>query len=717
MTIRQIIIFFIFLNSSLSIYSQESDTFLNDTLNKTDIKGLKQGYWKRYKEIDGENLLVEEGMYLNDLKTGKWTEYYGNGKPKTRFEFKNGKPEGKTILFFDNGKAKEVGTWKNNKWVGEYWLYYESADQIKLRLKFNKDGKREGWQRYYYANGNILSEGKYVDGKEDSVFTIYSYSGEIIGRQEFENGLETFASMSSRNFDIDKLNTQCDSIDKVYATKNEKYSSNAKVTTLYNKNNQMTKTGIFKNNKLIDGKAYFYDKKGNLSRIAIYKEGQYVDDEFNANLTEEEKLQKEFMAKLKSKDDEISAMKALLDQKLKEVEQKDNLLKEQTVENQLLTKEKQIKELLLAKQNADLINRQSEALKKEMQINNLNQDKKIREFEYNNQRIQNEKTEQEVKLLSDQKTYQENEIKQQKFIRNIIAGGLVIVIFLSFFMFNTLQKNKKASKIILSQKHALESKNDIIEQKHKEISDSINYAERIQHALLANKKILNENLANYFILFKPKAVVSGDFYWASKLSNGNFILATADSTGHGVPGAIMSIVNIACLDKAITKGISSPDMILNETRKLIIENLKNDGSEEGGKDGMDGSLLSFDFKTKTLQYAAANSSVWVISGQQVFELEMDRMPIGKHDKDETPFTLNEFQLQSGDMIYTATDGFVDQFGGTKGKKFKNKQLQDLLLTIAQEPLENQKQKLNTVFDEWKGSLEQIDDVTLIGIKV
>ncbi|MCX6294549.1 MAG: triple tyrosine motif-containing protein, partial [Bacteroidetes bacterium] len=136
---------------------------------------------------------------------------------------------------------------------------------------------------------------------------------------------------------------------------------------------------------------------------------------------------------------------------------------------------------------------------------------------------------------------------------------------------------------VIAQKH-------IVEEKHKEITDSINYAERIQRALLASKKMLDENLSNYFILFKPKDVVSGDFYWAAKLSNKQFVLVTADSTGHGVPGAIMSIVNIASLKAASLQGITSPDLLLNETRRLVIENLKNDGSAEGGKDGMDGSL-------------------------------------------------------------------------------------------------------------------------------
>jgi serine phosphatase RsbU (regulator of sigma subunit) len=315
--------------------------------------------------------------------------------------------------------------------------------------------------------------------------------------------------------------------------------------------------------------------------------------------------------------------------------------------------------------------------------------------------------------------------------------GLLIISSIWYYI-KSREKKLVAEKIILEktveerteelvQKNiVVEQQKNLVEEKHKEITDSINYAERIQRALLASKKMLDENLSDYFILFKPKDVVSGDFYWATKLNNNNFVLVNADSTGHGVPGAIMSILNIACLDKAVTKGIISPDLILNETRGLIIENLKNDGSAEGGKDGMDGSLLSFDFKNNILHCASANNPVWVIrnvksSGvenkHELIEIKADRLPIGKHDRDNIPFTLHTLNLQKGDVVYTLTDGFSDQFGGANGKKFKHKQLQNLLLTIAHEPMETQKQKLNIVFDNWKGNLEQVDDVTLIGVRV
>lgn len=300
-----------------------------------------------------------------------------------------------------------------------------------------------------------------------------------------------------------------------------------------------------------------------------------------------------------------------------------------------------------------------------------------------------------------------------------------------------------ATEDIREQKH-------IIEEKHKEITDSINYAERIQRSFLATKDLLDENLSSlrggttkqsqtineiatlplvarndasdYFVFFKPKDVVSGDFYWAKKLSNDNFALVTADSTGHGVPGAIMSLLNITSIESAIKEGFLQPADILNVTRQTIIERLKKDGSAEGGKDGMDCSLISFDFKTKKLTVSAANNPVWIIRKNElgvteVLDIKPDKMPVGKHDKDSISFTQQEIQLQGGDVVYTLTDGFPDQFGGEKGKKFMSKNLRELLVTNSHLPMQEQHELLNETFTDWVGNLEQVDDVCVIGVRV
>jgi serine phosphatase RsbU (regulator of sigma subunit) len=278
-------------------------------------------------------------------------------------------------------------------------------------------------------------------------------------------------------------------------------------------------------------------------------------------------------------------------------------------------------------------------------------------------------------------------------------------------------ENERLENVISERTLEIREQKHLIEEKHKEITDSINYAERIQKSFLATKELLDSNLKEYFVFFQPKDVVSGDFYWACKLKNNNFILATADSTGHGVPGAIMSILNISSLEKAVEQGLTEPAEIFNHTRKTIIERLKKDGSKEGGKDGMDCSLISLNFKNKSLTYSAANNPVWIIRKNQLLEFAPDKMPVGKHDKDSVPFTQHTVELQDGDIIYTLTDGMPDQFGGPKGKKYMYKQLKEFLIQISSLPLHEQKDRLQTSFNEWKRDLEQIDDVCIIGVKL
>jgi len=329
------------------------------------------------------------------------------------------------------------------------------------------------------------------------------------------------------------------------------------------------------------------------------------------------------------------------------------------------------------------------------------------------------------------------QLKQEKTQRFALYGGLVLVVLFAGFMFNRFRVTQKQKNIIELKEKETQQQNEIItiqkhlvEEKHKEITDSINYAERIQRSFLATEKQLNENLNNYFVLFKPKDVVSGDFYWSAKLTNSNFALATADSTGHGVPGAIMSLLNVTSLEKAI-EHYNNPADILNHTRQTIIERLKKDGSEEGGKDGMDCSLLVFDFENKQLHIAAANNPVWIIRPNpsnegarqmaggdvELIEIKPDKMPVGKSDKQHQPFTLHTIELQKGDTIYTLTDGFPDQFGGPKGKKFMSKNLKELLLANVHLPIAQQKELLDSTFKNWVGDLEQVDDVCVVGIKV
>ncbi len=312
-------------------------------------------------------------------------------------------------------------------------------------------------------------------------------------------------------------------------------------------------------------------------------------------------------------------------------------------------------------------------------------------------------------------------VREEQRRKNIVlwsvGAGFVLLMVFAIFILKALRTTRKQNAIIEEQKNETELQKHLIEEKHREITDSINYAERIQRSFLATSDLLDANLKEYFVFFQPKDVVSGDFYWAAKLKNDHFILVTADSTGHGVPGAIMSILNISCLENAIKEGLMQPADILNNTRTNIIERLKKDGSEEGGKDGMDASLVDIDFLRRELTYAAANNPVIIVRGSEVMELKADKMPIGKHSGTAVPFTQYSVKLQEGDMIYTFTDGFPDQFGGPKGKKFKYVQFKQLLLEISQLPTSQQKEKLRNALSAWRGVLEQIDDICVVGIRI
>ena len=229
---------------------------------------------------------------------------------------------------------------------------------------------------------------------------------------------------------------------------------------------------------------------------------------------------------------------------------------------------------------------------------------------------------------------------------------------------------------------------------------------------MASDDLLSDNFESHFVLFKPKDIVSGDFYWASEHES-KFYLAVCDSTGHGVPGAFMSLLNIGFLSEGIKeKNIPETKEVFNYVRNRLVDSI----SKEGQKDGFDGILFCIDRKTGLLTYSAAHNNPALVSQGQLINLPCDKMPVGKGEKNDS-FATNTIKLTRNDTLYLYTDGYADQFGGPKGKKFKYKQLEELLLSISNLPLKEQAGILNAKFEEWKGALEQVDDVLIIGIKV
>jgi PAS domain S-box-containing protein len=270
----------------------------------------------------------------------------------------------------------------------------------------------------------------------------------------------------------------------------------------------------------------------------------------------------------------------------------------------------------------------------------------------------------------------------------------------------------------LKMEKEIQVQNEIIEQKNKDILDSIEYARNIQQAVLPDKEELPRILPNSFIFFKAKDIVSGDFYWFAQKGD-EVLIAAADCTGHGVPGALMSMIGSSYLNEIVNeRKITKPSEILNMLREKIIGTLRKrqDGSET--RDGMDIALISLNTKTNLLQFAGAFNPLWLHRNGEWIEKTANKFPIGAYVGHESnAFTNHEIPLEKGDMIYIFTDGYADQFGGPHGKKFKYKQFQQVLTNIQDNTMEEQKQVLLFNHEQWRGGLEQVDDILVIGVKV
>ncbi len=256
-------------------------------------------------------------------------------------------------------------------------------------------------------------------------------------------------------------------------------------------------------------------------------------------------------------------------------------------------------------------------------------------------------------------------------------------------------------------------------QQKQAITDSISYARRIQKASLPSPQYLDNILSDYFTIFKPKDIISGDFYWVREI-DGFIVIVVADSTGHGVPGALMSMLGVTLLNEQFrTFGIRQPDVILRHLRNKVKDILAQEGSASDQKDGMEMAIVIIDPEKEELQFAGANRPLFVFRKNDDYELisiKGDKQPIGVH-WEETEFTNHVIKLQENDSLYIFSDGFVDQYGGEKRKKFKTSNFKKLLLSVQAESMKNQKKVIEDAFEEWRGTNEQIDDVCVIGVRL
>lgn len=301
-------------------------------------------------------------------------------------------------------------------------------------------------------------------------------------------------------------------------------------------------------------------------------------------------------------------------------------------------------------------------------------------------------------------------LQKQKMFATAVTAGLLIVLVIAIMVFRSYKNEKRSSEIINQQKQ-------IVDIKNKEILDSINYAKKIQQAIIPSIAEVKNIFPNSFVLLLPKDIVSGDFYWVTKTGQQAFF-AVADCTGHGVPGGFMSMLGTALLNEIINeKNIYEPVDILDMLKLKIIMALRQSENANESKDGMDIALIQINLNTQELTFAGANNSMYLLRDNILREYKGDKFPIGFVGKNDKQFTQQKIQLQSNDLLYMFTDGYPDQFGGPQGKKFKYKPLEEILTNIAPSPMDEQRQTLLNRHENWKGTLEQVDDICVTGIRI
>ncbi|PKP17425.1 MAG: hypothetical protein CVU05_15550 [Bacteroidetes bacterium HGW-Bacteroidetes-21] len=366
-------------------------------------------------------------------------------------------------------------------------------------------------------------------------------------------------------------------------------------------------------------------------------------------------------------------------------------------------------------------------------------------------KYETDKKEKENELLRMDQQLKDSTIKRQYILSFSVSIGLLLMLLLAFILYRSDKKRKKINQLltaknieiqqkneeILAQRDEISSQRDMvvfqkeqIENIHVKLTDSIDYASLIQQAVLPDiSEIMQTTDAdknNYFIIFKPKDVVSGDFYWATRVREWS-IFAVADCTGHGVPGAFMSMLGLSFLNEIVRKKeVIKTSEVLDQLRIAIIDALKQKGVSGEQKDGMDICLCAYNNQTHELQYSGANNPLYIIKAKVehstspltsiLIELKGDKMPIGIHERMH-PFTLHTHQLEKGDTLYLMSDGYQDQFGGPSGKKFMTKQIREKLILLSGKDMNDQKMELENILSDWSKHFEQVDDITIMGIRI
>ena len=406
-------------------------------------------------------------------------------------------------------------------------------------------------------------------------------------------------------------------------------------------------------------------------------------------------------------------MEQILKEHLTQIEKIEIQRKE--IANQLskiISKEEEIK---LQQKNLELLKEENRIQEEDLRL------REIEQREIGHQMIFKQMILQAQQLMIEDQTEkittQKSTLLKQKVAIIIVVVFAIVALFLLYITFRENKLKQAAYKRLSLQNEMISKQKLIIEEHNKEITDSLHYAHRIQQAVLPDIDQFKRVLPNHFVFLRQREIVGGDFYWVSEQNNKIFF-ATVDCTGHGVPGGFMTMLGSTFLSEFITDlHYNEPAEILDALRAKLIRSLKQTENSSASKDGMDMVLCCIDKSNMMLSYAAANNTFYLIRNGKLIESNSDKQPIGYYGDSQKPFKQYSIQLQTGDMIYTYTDGYADQFGGRSGKKFKYSQLEELLINIHSQPLKDQSVLIENRFDEWKSDYDQLDDVLITGIKI
>jgi len=463
---------------------------------------------------------------------------------------------------------------------------------------------------------------------------------------------------------------------------------------------------------VIDGEAQF-----EANEELMTKEGLYVNELFLAQAI---KTREDWESLYEVTEDELELEKSITEQQYFLIEQQQDQIRDQellitdnrrTLEE--LRSEIEVREVEIEQKTAVL-----ETQEGEIETQNLTIDAQLREVQQQREILSEQEhsiqakeesisqKEEEIRRQDEKIVLQAEAIQTQKIIILAAILALILVFGLVYFIWRNYRNKKRANILLQAQR-------DQIAYQKQHITDSIEYAKMIQAAILPSMELFSHNL-EHFVVFKPRDIVSGDFYWAEEI-DGKYLIVTADCTGHGVPGAFMSMLGISLLNEIIiSKEICRPDQVLNLLRAKIIEALRQKAGSIV-KDGMDMTVCLFDRKTLQLQFSGANNPLYLVSEGQLTQIKGDKMPVAIHDIMD-PFSLHHLTLKRGDTFYTFSDGFADQFGGPHRKKFLAKNFKNLLLSVQNLSMIEQGNSLDEVFTDYRKEVEQIDDVVVIGVK-